>query len=128
MERRFMLRSVLAASAFGGRTHVANAQVRKEAIVVTAGEDRFLQEKWTTPAPCKLSGRDTNGAMAVFGGVRRGPGGRIPLHIHHDQDECWYILEGEYVIQVGDRKIHAKAGDFVFGPRGVPHSPLRITA
>ena len=53
--------------------------------------------------------------------------GGIPLHIHHDQDECWYILKGEYLIHVGDRRIHAKAGDFVFGPRGVPHSPYRLT-
>jgi hypothetical protein len=107
---------------------MVNAQVRKEAIVVAAGEDRFLHEKWTTPAPCKLSGKDTNGAIAVFGGVHRGPGGGIPLHVHRDQDECWYILEGEYLIQVGDRKIHAKPGDFVVGPRGVPHSPCRLTA
>ena len=128
MERRSVLRSFLAALAFQGRG--ANAQAQKDAIVVPAGEDHLLLEKWSasTINPCKLSDRDTNGAMAVFGGERGGPYTGIPLHVHHDQDEWWYIAEGEYVIQVGDRKIHAKAGDFVFGPRGVPHSPRRLTA
>lgn len=38
------------------------------------------------------------------------------------QDECWYILEGEFLIKVGDQLYNAKAGDTVFGPRGVPHA------
>ena len=51
----------------------------------------------------------------------------VPLHVHHHQDEWWYILTGEYLFQIGDRRIRAKVGDAVFAPRGVPHSPLRLS-
>jgi uncharacterized cupin superfamily protein len=44
------------------------------------------------------------------------------LHFHYNQDEWWYVLEGEFLIKVGDRLYEVKAGDSVFGPRGVPHA------
>ena len=44
------------------------------------------------------------------------------LHFHYSQDEIWYVLEGEFLIKVGDQLYQAKAGDSVFGPRGIPHA------
>jgi|SRR5215467_6682750 mannose-6-phosphate isomerase-like protein (cupin superfamily) len=44
------------------------------------------------------------------------------LHIHPNAPEAYYVLEGEYVIQCGDKINHSKAGDFVFIPKAVPHS------
>jgi mannose-6-phosphate isomerase-like protein (cupin superfamily) len=49
-----------------------------------------------------------------------------PLHVHKNEDELWYVLEGEHVIQVGDSEFYARPGDTVFGPRGVPHSQRRV--
>ena len=49
------------------------------------------------------------------------PGGP-PLHIHHGEDELFYVLEGRYVVQVGDQRLALSAGDCVLGPRGVPHA------
>jgi len=43
------------------------------------------------------------------------------LHTH-DFDEAWYLLEGELVFQLGDEVVTKRAGDFVFAPRGVPHT------
>ena len=43
------------------------------------------------------------------------------LHTH-DFDEGWYLLEGELVFQLGDEVVTKRAGDFVFAPRGVPHT------
>ena len=45
-----------------------------------------------------------------------------PLHVHHREDEAFYLLEGEIRFRRGDDEFTAKAGDFVFGPREVPHS------
>ena len=120
MERRSILQSLLAA-ALGG-THAAKAQNSKEPVFVAAGEDRFHDQ--TMLPQCKLSAKDTKGAMSVFGTPRNFPvrGSAVPLHVHHRQDEFWYVAEGEVLFQVGDRKIRAQAGDTVFGPRGVPHS------
>ena len=49
-----------------------------------------------------------------------------PLHVHKNEDELWYILEGEHVIQIGDDEFHVGPGEFVFGPRGVPHAQRRV--
>ena len=45
-----------------------------------------------------------------------------PLHIHHGEDETFYVVSGSMTIFAGDERIAAEAGDFVFVPRGTPHS------
>ena len=69
----------------------------------------------------KVSTRDTNGDLYLFESTRAKKGGP-PLHYHFEQDEWWYVLEGEFLIRVGDETFTAKAGDSVFGPRMVPHA------
>lgn len=44
------------------------------------------------------------------------------LHLHVNQEEYFYVLEGEVVFQVGDARKHLKAGDSLVGPRGIPHA------
>ena len=45
-----------------------------------------------------------------------------PLHVHHGEDEGFYILEGEMTFYVGDQTIKAHPGSFLFGPEEVPHA------
>ena len=45
-----------------------------------------------------------------------------PLHLHHNEDETFYVLEGEVTFLVGDERIDLAAGDFLFGPREVAHA------
>lgn len=45
-----------------------------------------------------------------------------PLHVHHHDDEAWYVLEGFLGVQVGDNKVEARTGSAVFVPRGAPHT------
>jgi mannose-6-phosphate isomerase-like protein (cupin superfamily) len=45
-----------------------------------------------------------------------------PLHVHHRDDEAWYVLEGALRVQRGDEIIEAKAGSAVFVPRGIKHT------
>jgi uncharacterized cupin superfamily protein len=45
-----------------------------------------------------------------------------PLHVHHNQDEWFYVLEGELTIWVDGETHVAPSGSFVFGPRDIPHT------
>jgi mannose-6-phosphate isomerase-like protein (cupin superfamily) len=45
-----------------------------------------------------------------------------PRHVHHHDDEAWYVLEGTLRVQVGEDEVEASAGSGVFVPRGTPHS------
>jgi mannose-6-phosphate isomerase-like protein (cupin superfamily) len=45
-----------------------------------------------------------------------------PLHLHRNDDEAWYVLEGTLCVRVGADDVEAKAGSAVFVPRGTPHT------
>ena len=45
-----------------------------------------------------------------------------PLHLHHNEDETFYVLEGEVTLLVGDERIDLSAGDYCFGPREIAHA------
>jgi mannose-6-phosphate isomerase-like protein (cupin superfamily) len=49
------------------------------------------------------------------------PGGGLPPHVHHREDEAMYILEGEYEIQCGEQVFRAVPGMFVFLPKDTPN-------
>jgi quercetin dioxygenase-like cupin family protein len=69
----------------------------------------------------KISGDDTNGEYGLIEiTVRAGDGS--PWHVHPDEDEWFYVLEGEFTVYVGDRRLSLPAGSFAFGPKGVPHT------
>ena len=45
-----------------------------------------------------------------------------PRHVHHSDDEAWYVLEGTLRVQAGENEIEAGAGSAVLVPRGTPHT------
>jgi len=45
-----------------------------------------------------------------------------PLHIHHREDEAWYVLEGRMTFLVGAEVVVATSGSFAFAPKGLPHA------
>ncbi len=45
-----------------------------------------------------------------------------PLHLHHNDDEAWYVLGGSLCVRRGEEIVQASAGSAVFGPRGFPHT------
>ena len=67
------------------------------------------------------TGEQTGGAY-VLSEARVLPGGGPPPHIHHREDEAFFVLEGEITFQLGDKKVVAKPGSFIQGPRGIPHA------
>lgn len=72
-------------------------------------------------ATVKASAETTGGRVAVIEHLApRGAGS--PLHVHRDEDEWFYVLEGEVTFWVGGSVTVAPARSFVFGPRGIPHT------
>lgn len=45
-----------------------------------------------------------------------------PLHVHHREDEAWYVLDGHMTFYVGDDAFAAPSGCFVMAPQGLPHT------
>jgi mannose-6-phosphate isomerase-like protein (cupin superfamily) len=79
----------------------------RKGILVPAGKDRFSERErmiWgLIPLATKLSAKDTGGALFVFEHRNMGKGGP-PRHVHHDQDEWFYVVKGEFAVEVGDEK------------------------
>ena len=70
-----------------------------------SGSDSFVVAEW----------RDAGGPP--------GPPRLIaPLHLHHRDDEAWYVLEGTLCVRVGEQEVEARAGSGVFVPRGTAHT------
>jgi quercetin dioxygenase-like cupin family protein len=68
----------------------------------------------------KATSRDTDGRYALVE-VRENAGEAPPLHVHHNEDETFWVIEGEIEFEVGGQKFEARPGTMLFGPRGVPH-------
>ena len=62
----------------------------------------------------------TGGAFGLMEGVIA-KGAEPPPHVHHQEDESFFVLEGEVVVRVGHDSFVATPGSFVFCPRDVPH-------
>ena len=104
----------------------------KTAFKVNAGEARFgkhykMKGVTLNTLDIKISGIDTDNDLAVFEQTGLTPNGGPPLHIHPFQDEWFYIIEGEYLFQVGDDKFQMKSGDTIFLPRNVQHAFIQLT-
>ena len=68
-----------------------------------------------------VTGAESHGNCFIVEGILA-PGGGPPPHLHHFEDESFYLLEGTAAFQAGGQTIHAKAGDFIHIPRGTVHS------
>jgi len=75
----------------------------------------------------KVSGKDTNGGLAIFEQTSLSQGRGTPLHIHPLQDEVFYVIEGEYYFNVGNEKFRLGVGDSIFMPRNVPHAWTQVS-
>ncbi|RSL16855.1 cupin domain [Edaphobacter aggregans] len=95
----------------------------KEAHVVPAGQDIFGENRTLgfSRISFKTSTHDTGGDLLVVEHNNLLPGGP-PLHLHLAQDEWFYIMEGEVLFQVGDKRLKLKPGDSVLAPRKIPHT------
>jgi mannose-6-phosphate isomerase-like protein (cupin superfamily) len=90
--------------------------------VANSGENRFafgsvVQAKST---PCKVSSEDSAGACSIFemnALPRSGPF----LHVHHREDEWYYVLAGQFLFRAAEHEHNLQTGGSIWLPRGIPH-------
>ena len=91
---------------------------------IGADEDLFGARRQVfglLPMDMKVVGGQTGGGLLILEQVDDRPGGP-PRHVHPDQDEWFYVLEGRYVIEVGEDRFEMGPGDSLLAPRDVPHA------
>ena len=125
MERRSFLQ--IGAAAFpalmlGQNNPAKDAPLIKHAIEVPAGADRTgkMHGIGVSTTAYKVSTADSGGDIFILQHENHKKGGP-PKHMHHVENEWFYVLEGQYVFEVGDERMELKAGDCVLAPREVPH-------
>jgi quercetin 2,3-dioxygenase len=132
MKRRNFIKTAVVAAPMVTIATIANAEVlpsNSKGFVVKAGEDRFnepIKYRGINPNCVKVSGKDTGSQFSVFeyeGFAKIGP----ELHLHTKQDETFYVLEGNFLFQVGEEKHKLATGDTIFLPRNIPHTWLQVS-
>ncbi len=134
MKRNTFIASVAALAAMP-LFSVSQTQVKKrnsKGFKINAGEGRIhghiqLKGVNVNVIDVKISGVDTNGDLAIFEQTSLSQGRGTPLHVHHLQDEIFYVMEGAYYFQVGEEKFNLVAGDSIFLPRTVPHAWTQVS-
>jgi len=123
MDRRLFLQFPLLASALALQAKNHSKANSSEGFVVRSGKDRYQEELNIMGGQfdCKVSSKDTDGALLMYDTVRQAKGGPA-LHFHESQDELFYIIKGEFIVKVGNETFTLKEGDFAFAPRKIPHT------
>ncbi|MCF3107996.1 cupin domain-containing protein [Niabella sp. CC-SYL272] len=114
------------------KTKAINVQQTVKGFKVPAGEARFgipynMKGVTLNQLDIKISGKDTDSRLAVFEQTSLTYKGGPPLHLHLNQDEWFYVLEGKYRFRVGDDLYDMTPGDTIFLPRRVPHAFIQLT-
>jgi mannose-6-phosphate isomerase-like protein (cupin superfamily) len=128
MKRSVFLQIPLVASALIANAKNFSKDRANKGIKVEAGKDRFQEELLIMGGQfeCKVSGKDTDGDLCIYDTLRQEKGGPA-LHLHHNQDEWFYIIKGEFIAKIGEELFHLKAGDSAFAPRKIAHAFAKIS-
>ncbi len=90
-------------------------------LIIRKGEGKKTIMLGPDPWTFGITGADTDGHFDFIEATityLQGP----PLHLHHEQDDTFFILEGTLKVQVGDELFDLHPGDLVCAPKGVPHT------
>lgn len=100
-----------------------------EEHVVLAAQDRFGEARSLgfSRIAFKTATADTGGNLFMIEHSNLKPGGP-PLHLHLEQEEWFYVMEGQVRFQIGEKQLQLKAGDSVLAPRMVPHAFTAVGA
>ena len=128
MKRSIFLQIPLVASALIANAKNSSKDRADKGFKVEAGKDRYQKELLIMGGQfdCKVSGKDTDGDLCIYDTLRQEKGGPA-LHVHHNQDEWFYIIKGEFIAKIGDDLLHLNAGDSAFAPRKIPHAFAKIS-
>ncbi|CAN5449213.1 hypothetical protein BH11BAC2_BH11BAC2_00550 [soil metagenome] len=109
-----------------------NSSLTDKGFKINAGEGRYhghIQLKGVNSniLDVKISGKDTNGELAIFEQTSLSQGRGTPEHIHLNQDEIFFVIDGEYLFMVGGVKYKLQIGDSIFLPRNIPHAWTQLS-
>jgi quercetin dioxygenase-like cupin family protein len=88
---------------------------------VMAGEDQFGEYRGlgVSTIAFKVTSQDPNGLLVLENTFHQKGG--PARHWHHEQDEWFYVVEGEFLIEVGEERFTLNPGDSLLAPRKIPH-------
>jgi quercetin dioxygenase-like cupin family protein len=91
-------------------------------LYVPAGQDRFGEHRGlgVSVIEFKVTPQDNTGDLLILENVFHAKSGPA-RHLHYEQDEVFYVLEGEFLIEVGDERMRLRPGDSLLAPRRIPH-------
>jgi mannose-6-phosphate isomerase-like protein (cupin superfamily) len=100
----------------------AQAAAAGKVVVAKPAENRFPfgSAAQAKASPCKVTSEDSEGACTIFemnAMPRSGPF----LHVHHREDEWYYVVSGEFLFRAGDDEHSLLTGGSIWLPRGIPH-------
>ena len=107
---------------FRGQAATDNSIPALAPALVAPGGNRYKYavEVASKVAPCKVTTRDSGGAFCAFENVtppKQGP----PLHLHHREDEWFYVATGQFIFEIDGKRTEFGQGGSVFAPRGLSH-------
>ena len=103
-------------------TELANPPIDLSAHI-SADRGRFQQHRkafGTMSIDYMVSSSDTDGGLFIVENTDDSKDGP-PRHLHPEQEEWFYAVDGEYVVEVGDESYRLEPGDSVLAPRKIPH-------
>lgn len=114
--------AVVVVPALSAQAQQPPAASRRPSFQVSPGVGRPGKLPGAGPgtAMLKVSGDDTGGEFALFEIPPANPG--PPLHMHHVENEFFWVLEGELDVQVGSEIMRLTAGSCAYAPKMVPHT------
>lgn len=86
----------------------------------TSSETVPASPRWFLSLPTWIRAGGEHGALSLIEQVIP-PGFASPWHVHHNEGESFYVIEGTMTVVVCDRSVTLGPGDYAFGPRGIPH-------
>lgn len=100
----------------------SRAQTASDRAAVVVRPDEGVSVRWGPAGVVRILGgaESTDGSFSVCE-VTEEPGSAAPLHVHHQEAEAFYVLEGSIELTCGAQTATATAGDFIYAPKGVPH-------
>jgi len=107
MQRRSFVQLVLAAFPLTTLAQTPNVAPNTKPVRVPAGADREEKKRsiGLSSTTYKVLTQESGGALFVMEQSNQTKGGP-PRHLHHDADELFYSLEGEYILEVGSERFH----------------------
>lgn len=89
-------------------------------FAVAPGDGPSMNTMINAPVTIKAHTRNTGGSLTALEFVHA-PHEGPPLHVHHREDELWYVLDGDYRFKAGNSMFRLSTGGVAFVPRGTPH-------